>query len=372
MQWIKICSAGWSALQITDGMREIFNEAGMNPIWQSQMKDEGTDESITHFLLSANRESLLRLQVPTVETNSNLVKVELSGSFNLWDHDIEVGKDPIRLSLLYTCEFDGHADVTLTLRKSVLSKAHQPESLELTWRKTCGLTYYKHVSAALVSPTQSNRSEAVADGRVLPAFALPGQGEGKGSRRVEVPAEERKSVVEVSVHGDDTGELPGFRPQPDVFCSERRICRASVTGPRSGSPGKRNRRVVQKTRKITVSYVCLRAGTSTVVLTLHVTGHRPIELAWTKRCRAPKVRVGKALTAPQAMAIALGVLGLGSGLICCVCCFFYGSKDSNVANEDQDGTELTPALGAKARPQKLGKPRSPLDAFKAPSGVTYH
>merc|ERR1712060_250471 len=70
---------------------------------------------------------------------------------------------------------------------------------------------------------------------------------------------------------------------------------------------------------VTVRYTCFKDGVSNVMLTIHVLAHKPIDLAWKKRCSEPKVHVGKALTAPQAIAISV--------FFCCVlaliCCLIY-------------------------------------------------
>merc|ERR1712110_874943 len=91
--------------------------------------------------------------------------------------------------------------------------------------------------------------------------------------------------------------------------------------PRSGSASEssKQRNAGSLLQTLNVRYTCFKDGVSNVMLTIHVLAHKPIDLAWKKRCQEPKVHVGKALTAPQAIAISV--------FFCCVlaliCCLIY-------------------------------------------------
>merc|ERR1712217_132415 len=117
------------------------------------------------------------------------------------------------------------------------------------------------------------------------------------------------------------GEPPTFRPQPQILCTDRKVCRASIIMKRLTTVSKSQRYKVPKARTMMVRYVCLKAGVSNVMVTLHVLAHRPTDFSWVKHCEAPKVKVGKALTAPQALFVLYILLALIGGAICCCCIF---------------------------------------------------
>eukprot|EP00435_Cladocopium_sp_Y103_P043492 s963_g12.t1 len=76
-----------------------------------------------------------------------------------------------------------------------------------------------------------------------------------------------------------------------------------------------------------VRYTCHRAGVSSIVVTIYVLQHKPIDFAWRKRCSEPKIHTSKALTAPQAMTFAFLVCG-GIGMVVCMVCLFCSSDQA--------------------------------------------
>merc|ERR1712012_464933 len=105
---------------------------------------------------------------------------------------------------------------------------------------------------------------------------------------------------------------------------------------------------------MTLRYTCFRDGVSVIMLTIHILAHKPIDIAWRKRCVEPKVHVGKALTAPQAMAITLFVCGVIALVACLlyVCCgsdredtHRYDWPEMEMAHRRRKGKDLTETVG---------------------------
>jgi hypothetical protein len=91
------------------------------------------------------------------------------------------------------------------------------------------------------------------------------------------------------------------------------------------------------------------------MVTLHVLAHKPIDFAWKKQCVEPKVRQGKALTAPQALVMVVLFFGIVA-LIVCLICFFCVKDDT--ARDDASSSAREMELGSK-RPKGggMGKDR---------------
>merc|ERR1712187_113161 len=78
---------------------------------------------------------------------------------------------------------------------------------------------------------------------------------------------------------------------------------------------------------------------------------KPIDIAWRKRCQEPKIHVGKALTAPQALLITMLVCGV-IGLLLCLFWVLCGSEDSQPMSYGHD--DVPNGRGGKLRDIELG------------------
>merc|ERR1719359_2281722 len=78
---------------------------------------------------------------------------------------------------------------------------------------------------------------------------------------------------------------------------------------------------------LTLKYTCYKDGESVIMVTLHVLSYKSISLAWRKLCVEPKAKVGKALTAPQAIMVTMFICGI-IVLIACLVFAFSGESES--------------------------------------------
>merc|ERR1712046_139024 len=100
------------------------------------------------------------------------------------------------------------------------------------------------------------------------------------------------------------------------------------------------------------------------MVTLHVLAHQHTDLSWVKHCESPKIRVGKALTAPQVLMLIYIAIALIGFVVCC-CCILRGdgAKDDDVYGSPPGAGSIE--LGNRAKPEVVGNSQ-PLE------GVTYH
>jgi len=363
LQWTKICTLGWGNLEIRQGDELVFVDGQVQEEWSKRMLDDGAHDSRTRFELSAD--GLERLRVPTATSNQKLVKLDVSGHFLFEEGVFEVTSDPVPVTILYTCEYDGFAEITLVLEKERLWSGHSPERFELKWKKQCGVLEYRFLQVFIKSENYKNKTQAVEKGLVLPNFMRPCKGPEKSNSGacaaqgslLEIPIEDTRTSVEMLVlPGLEGGSLnpPTFQPQPEISFN-RRILSASIIMPRPQTPKVSKSHLsssVARPQFLTVKYVCFREGTSMVMVTLHVLAHKPIEIVWRKRCVEPKPHVGKALTAPQAMVLTIFICGLIAAIA--FCCF-------GIKGDDEDSPPARRGAGRRRdvdmempRPNKVG------------------
>ena len=125
-------------------------------------------------MLPSQHPGTIRLQSPTVASSDDkLLKVDIRGvavTMTQGDFFLEVGSEPTEISVIYTCQGAGTAEVELGLWRAVITSAHAAEGLHLHWRKQCGESTYKFMDIFLKSEMNISRTQAVAHGRVLPGF----------------------------------------------------------------------------------------------------------------------------------------------------------------------------------------------------------
>lgn len=348
MRWRKICSAGWSSLRIKEESVDVFKDGEFQESWAELMQHEGRNLAASQFQLTWD--GVVRLREPVVESDQTLVAVSVRGPSLLFAGDeLEVTVDPLPLTVVYECNHDGHAEIMLALEKVTL-EGYKPEILNLRWKKTCGLTAFRHVEMFIKSDAFSNRTRAMDhDGLVLPGFHRPcrvdetaqikAMGRPKAGSpskqhtcnleneyQLTLPESERLTTLVLMGDGEMVSE-PVFQPKPDVSY-DKRIMQVTVTPPRkstSHSP--------KWSKSINVRYVCLKEGTGVVMVTLHLLSYKTVDLAWRKQCMEPKPHVSKALTAPQAMFITTGVL-LVVVMICCL--VVSACKDDSSMDEEME------------------------------------
>jgi hypothetical protein len=361
IQWVKECRKTWDHVTVKHGDTTVFADGAVQEEWRTRMESVGTDGPTTTLQVFAN--GIERFKRPVADSNQKLLKVEVRG-MSLFDDVFEVSREPVGLTLIYTCEYDGFADVTLRLEKA--NSALPPERLELKVRKHCGYSQYKFLQIFLQSEAWKNRTEVVSQGSVLPHFGLPCSTPREGecvpeSDHLEIPVEDARTSFELVVSSEGLTEPPQFQPLPDLSYN-RKIVSATVLMP-SATPGSNHapKRVPARSRSMMVRYTCLRKGSTLMMLTLHVLAHKPIDIVWRKKCEEPKAKVGKVLTASQALAITLVVCFV---VVVCLCLVFAMTGDISdkpkVKNykparlEESDDIELpTRTLGRREVPPEV-------------------
>lgn len=360
--WLKVCRMGFEGLVVRHGEYSewpIYPTSNDSTVPTPPLLDaEGILEDVTKLQLSSP-DGTIRLQSPTVASSDDkLLKVDIRGvavTMTQGDFFLEVGSEPTEISVIYTCQGAGTAEVELGLWRAVITSAHAAEGLHLHWRKQCGESTYKFMDIFLKSEMNISRTQAVAHGRVLPGFEprcrnqsksshpavdaagpnkSPSQSCGSRAPAVEISEKEIKTNVELRVDPEGMVLPPALQHQPAVSFDQR-IVKAFIA--RMPEPFVRGRNKVPCTncdsslraaapkaasQSMIIKYICHKEGISPITLTVYLDGYKPIDVAWQKKCREPKKpHVGRALTAPQAMTMAFLVCGLIGVVVCMVCLF---------------------------------------------------
>lgn len=315
---------GWRDLNLKQGEELVLANGVVQEAWKQRMEQDGTHNPTTNFQLSAN--GVARLKRPYAYSNQKLLsKVDVRGL--IFDDVFEITREPVSLTLVYSCEYDGFADVTLVFEKETLQyrSSHPPERLEIKLRKHCGFSEYKYLQVFLRSESWKNKTEVVRGGQILPGFLMPCEVNthqvgheaacSKQGPLLEVPPQDLRTSFELIVSKEGSLEPPQYQPVPDLSYN-RKVLSVSITMPHNTNP--KQRASATRPRSMIVKYTCYREGTSLVMVTLYVLAHKPIDIVWRKHCEEPKAHVGKALTAPQAIVITLFVCGLIAVVVCII------------------------------------------------------
>eukprot|EP00927_Polykrikos_kofoidii_P056871 TRINITY_DN50960_c0_g1_i1.p1 TRINITY_DN50960_c0_g1~~TRINITY_DN50960_c0_g1_i1.p1 ORF type:complete len:617 (+),score=80.15 TRINITY_DN50960_c0_g1_i1:77-1927(+) len=368
LQWVKVCDPGFNGISITEDGQQVMAKGKIVPEWASRMNDEGATSAVTRFAISSS--GVQWIKPVKVSTNQKLVSVQVRGPAYFDVQGSEITETPSVFTIIYTCEYDGHADVTLFLERHSLS-GRRSTPTTITWKKVCGTTAYKHLNVFIKSDAYKNKTLAVSKGEALPGFMracsanadsanLAGCGS-SDELLLEIPARDAKSVLELQVPSAGLFAPPLYQPSPDISF-DRRVMHVSVVAlPRHVAPASRlgnnlaTRGTSVSTSTMSLKYTCFADGESIVMVTLHVLAHKPIDFAWKKQCVEPKVRQGKALTAPQALVMVVLFFGIVA-LIVCLICFFCVKDDT--ARDDASSSAREMELGSK-RPKGggMGKDR---------------
>jgi len=365
------------------------------------MKNEGTHDKITRFALHHDGGGIAVFQTPVVQSNQQFLEVVIHGSPAV-GNVFEVDSTPVPFSVEYTCTtLQGHAEVTLTLKKATVGDHEPDDVLTLSWRKDCGIVPYTSLNVFIRSDAYNNKTAAVVKGKTLQGFERPcnvgssgscGVGRVAAPLLLEIPPKDLRTTLELAVDQDGDADLSSF---PDVSFQAKVLMVTLIYSPRSQPRGKQRAQLRspygnsgkaaamgKKTSKkatqetVSVKYTCFKDGVSPVIVTLHVADHKSVEIAWNKRCKEPKAKQGKSvLTAPQALAFAMLCLG-GLGLALFAVCFCCGQEDrQNYKYEGINGHD-----GGRARDVELSQRggRRSIEPEVAPIGastrdeVTYH
>merc|ERR550537_865205 len=92
---------------------------------------------------------------------------------------------------------------------------------------------------------------------------------GSSIARLEVPYSDTRSALEIVIDREGSLEPPAFQPPPDISFDPK-ILWATVVMPRSQQTGPKQRKSAPRTRLMTVRYTCLKAGITTVMVTMHI------------------------------------------------------------------------------------------------------
>eukprot|EP00929_Paragymnodinium_shiwhaense_P062142 TRINITY_DN31021_c0_g1_i1.p1 TRINITY_DN31021_c0_g1~~TRINITY_DN31021_c0_g1_i1.p1 ORF type:complete len:635 (-),score=109.29 TRINITY_DN31021_c0_g1_i1:394-2298(-) len=396
MRWVKECGEPFAGLTILEGGDSAVKEGVLVPTWQKTAMDTGTHDSVTKIEVASK--GITRLRPPIVTSSQKLLTVEGRGTFFFGEEAYEV-QDTTSLSIQYTCDFDGHADVTLTFEKATLDSDAEADTLSLTWRKHCGARSYTDLSVIVRSEAFQNKTAVVESGETLAGFRRICQTSKRKSRSfmedhegcqgsstvgLTLPAHEARTVLDFRVAPEGVDDPPVFQPEPDITYDSRLMDVRMIQMPRSmhGVVKQSSSEYLRsKSSSMTLKYTCLQEGVSVVLVTLHVLAHKPIEFAWKKECVKPKIKKGKALTAPQALAIAFGICGI-IGFIVCAACWLCSSdsqdfRDLYGENPTKFGSARRPdretELAGLVQPNRVGVDTLRDAAAPGPEGeVTYH
>lgn len=192
---------------------------------------------------------------------------------------------------------------------------------------------YPSLRVLVRSQTYENKTAAIQEGEVQPLFkglcdAVNPAESATLDDCLTIPASDGKTTLEVSVGGDVP--LPELDPLP-IVTVDPSVVKVFVTKPRdpprSGGKGAvRTVHVKDMTTTVDMKYVCLKDAVTTVLVTLHMVAHRPIDISWVKACKKPRSRVGRAFTAKQAITIGLIVVAT-TCVISFACLFFCDDSD---------------------------------------------
>lgn len=317
VSWRKACTMGFAGLRISEGAEDVMVDGMLDLQWQQRMQVAGTSSSASKFLISHPR-GIIRLQPPTVDSDQQFLLVDVRGPFLLGASDsaFEVSSEPIPVTVLYTCDRSGTAEVVLTFTKNVLGSGDVGEHTQLKWRKHCGLLGLPQLKVQLWSDSHRSRTVAVDQGEVATQFqsrcrhkskqkAISGRTSSSVSTSSQpeclvVPATDVRTSLELGV-GDDT-IMPLVTVDP-------RIVKVTVKN-----------QVSQEGRSIDLKYVCFKDTTTTILVTLQMPSHRPLDITWVKVCRQPKNKVGSVFTAQHAVTIGLVVVAaVAAAWFACLC-----------------------------------------------------
>lgn len=405
LKWKKVCTVAFTSLSITEGeartgkgfMREVLTNGEVQEKWQTRMASEGTHDSTTKLSIAST--GLEVFEQPTVTSNQKLLTVVARGP-TYFENNMKVSSDPVKISIIYTCEYDGFADVTLVLRRVSIGNDISQNSgrdLVLTWRKHCGSTAYTHLNIALKSDTFKNSTIVAARGQALSGFlracgmVRSGQGDAaEDCTKVDnlvlsIPEQDVRTTFDIRVSAEGSQEPPSF-PMPDVSYDRQAMQVSVIQAPRlaTGIGGTRQRLPPladqmgrEQVYTMSLKYTCFKEGVTVVMLTLHVLAHNPIEIAWKKKCAEPKVMRGRAFTAPQALLLAVFIIGVFILAIVLVC-VFCGDKENKYKYEGVNGEpgghdlELASSRGRK-HARSHGKREASAEPIGAQEGeVTFH
>ena len=173
---------------------------------------DGTAEDVTKLQLSSP-EGTMRLQLPTVSSSDDkLLKVDIRGvavTMNQGEQFLEVSSEPTEISVIYTCQGAGVADVELGLWHAVITSAHAAEGFHLHWRKQCGDAVYKSFGPNL---SKHVLNEVVNGGVfcVLRQSGLPALQKQPRFMDIFLKSDLNMTKVQAVSHGR---ALPGFEPR---------------------------------------------------------------------------------------------------------------------------------------------------------------
>lgn len=385
LRWVKRCALGWNNLAIMQGDTPVFKDGQIQERW-SRLAKEGTEAIKTVFTFSAS-EGVVRIARPMAYSEQNFLSVAVNGPLGVPEIS-EIGEEGLYLTALYTCHVRvGFSDVTLEIYKDTFS-GEEPETLKITWKVHCGEVEYKHLEVSIKSDAYKNSTKAISGGKVNRGFERPCKGDevqalaatprqrtgAQCSRQppsLEISEKEMRTVLELEVDKDGVMEPPSFHPAPDISYDHSVVRVTVLQSPySSGSPAKDRKHYANQRRNrqsITLKYLCHKEGVSIVEVALYVQGFKSIRFAFNKRCGSPpKAKLGKALTAPQAIMITLFVCGIVV-LAICLCFSLGGSKEEHASIAGP----YHPRLPIDANDDGVDRIEMP-SKFGAPTEVTYH
>ena len=310
MAWTKVCRLGFQDLMVHHGE---FSEWRIYPASNDSnaaapplLDADGILEDVTKLQLSAP-EGAVRLQVPTIgSSDEKLLKVDIRGAtmtLNQGDQFLEVGSEPTEISVIYTCEGTGVAEVELGLWHAVVTPAHAAEGLHLHWRKQCGEATYKFMDIFLKSDLNMTKVQAVSHGRALPGFEPRCRNQSKSSHpavdgtspkaasqtcgsqppALEVSPREAKTSVELRVDPEGLALPPALQHQPDLSFDQRIVKayvsrmpdpfvrgRAKVPCTNCQESSLRSSTVKAASQTMIVKYSCHKQGVSPIMVTVYV------------------------------------------------------------------------------------------------------
>jgi len=85
------------------------------------------------------------------------------------------------------------------------------------------------------------------------------------------------------------------------------------------------------------------------MMTLHVLGHKSMDVTWRKRCKQPVKHVSTALTAPQATTLAV----FTCAVVGAICFVFCRGQSSSAATSGGSKTKVAATIGAGATAAEL-------------------
>jgi len=277
----------WNGLSIQEQSsgQYVVRSGELWEAWSATLPADGLDAASTAFSLASV--GSLPLTPASVSSNSPIVTAELRGPLS-YESSI-VGRAPSKLRVLYTCNGDGSAEITMRFVR--LSMKDSKDVLEFKWKKFCGVR--PHTGLAVILPDEKNNIRngvhVIENGIPTEIFA-----DTHDNQQAKYGVGTKSKFTSFVVKIDEGMKLI----QAPILTYDSSVLNADATS--TWAHTRKPREAAKSHHSMTVHYYCLREGSSKIMVTLQVEGSKHTDFVFTKHCVKPLVKVAPALTVREA------------------------------------------------------------------------